>query len=220
MSAKEKILPRQRLVCSPEHFATIATSSLLAPALRLARSVNALRALITATVPSAVLSDGLRVRQSTNTLLYLGATLYEALEVLDHLGPALGVLESTREHLLPIKKWRELRKFKKTVLWPLRKSVVFHFDEDVLPRAFHELKFDPTVFRSEDSNHPRDLFYELADVALLPAAFKEGEHSTFLTNYRGFLNDTIVYTGYYCRAADEVLTEVATLLGFTEEVIE
>jgi hypothetical protein len=208
--------PASRFVCSPEHFQRIAGSPLLAPALQIARSVNALRALKTATLP-AELPERLKLRQQTNILLHLGATLYEALETLDQVGPEFSQLDSFREHLLPLRRAKDWKQFKEKILWPVRKSVAFHFDADVLPRAFSTFKFEPTVFLSRGTSGSFETWYELADHGLIPSAFAEGDYDDFLTNYRRFLNDSLVYMGYYCSAADIVLEDVARRLGFAEE---
>lgn len=205
--------------CSREHFEQIASSPLLPPALRLARAVNALRALTTAVDSVPHLPRRQQTRQSMNVLLYLGATLYEALEVLDHLGPDLGALPIVRERLIPLRRDQALRKFKQTVLWPLRSSVVFHFDPDVLPKAFGTLAFERFVFASHSFAHDLDRYYELADFALIPAAFADGEYASFIANYQRYLHDSLAYSRSLCVGADAVLTEVAMSLGFHNELI-
>ena len=69
------------------------------------------------------------------------------------------------------------------------------------------------MLRLPESEH----FYELADFALIPAAFTQGDYPSFWTNYQRYLNDTLVHSGYFCRAADKVLAEVALILGFELE---
>lgn len=206
-----------RYVCSLEHFQSIKTHPLLGPALRLARCVNALRALTTAAVPNGAVPRNEAVRQSQNVLLHLGATLFESLEVLDDLGPDLGQLESAKKHLVSLRRDKELRSFRKHVLKPIRQTVAFHFDADVLPRAFDGLLFKPFVWSSHDRDGSSQRYYELADFSLIPAAFAGGEYASFVDNYRRYLNDTLVHCGYFCRAADEVLAEVASILGFALE---
>ena len=208
---------RTRLVCTLDHFHSIREHPLLAPALRLGRCVNALRSLSTAVVPTRVIPEEERVRQQQNILLHLGATLYETLLVLDDLGPDLGQLESARTHLVSLRRDSELREFRDRILAPIRNTVAFHFDSDVLPRSFADLQFAVVVWSSVDESARSSTYFELADHALIPATFTDGDYPDFMSNYARYLNDTIVHTGYVCRAIEAVLTEVATVLGFHSE---
>src|ERR1700674_4022262 len=105
-------MKRVQRYCSPSQFAAIADDPRLSVALRLARTVNALRALSSA----AKGWEGMHpVRQVTNALLFLGATLYEALEVVSDIGP-LASLRATTERLAPFRRDTDLQRFKRDVL--------------------------------------------------------------------------------------------------------
>jgi hypothetical protein len=208
----------RRIVCTPEKFGEIKNDPLLAPALRLARAVNALRALKTGFVASNLISEDAKLRQKRNIMLHLGATLYEALLILDDLGPEFGSLPIVREQLIPLRRAEDWRKLRTKVLKPIRNSVAFHFNPEVLPTALDDLTYDPFVFAVQDTEDSLGLYYQLADEALIPAAFKDGDYGDHDTNYLAFLNDVIVYAGYFCRAVDAVLKELTVQLGFSEVV--
>mgnify|MGYP001609490847 CR=1 FL=1 len=213
-------MTRLVLTCTPAHYATIARTPLFLSALRLARSVNAVRACRDAMVPSSAVPDVHRPRQSRNMLLFFGATLFEALLVLDNLGPELGRLDSTKKHLAPLRHGHDWRELRDKILKPLRNQVVFHNDPGVLPRATGTLPFSVIDFATRAPTDGSEPYYELADIALIPAAFAEGSYPTVAENLLRYWNDVIVYAGYFCRAADEVLLEVATRLGFNWESTE
>ena len=73
-------MPYTQLYCAKEHFARIRDAPRLAAARRLARTVNTLRALMTASTTQH-LQGALHTRQLLNALFYLGATLSEAFDV-------------------------------------------------------------------------------------------------------------------------------------------
>lgn len=203
------------LRCGPEVYRTIASNQLLAPALRLARAVNALRALRDAIVPSRALTEGHRLRQSRNLFLFLGAALYEALLVLDNIGPEFGDLASFKQHLLPYRRSSDWRDLRENVLKPIRNNVAFHVNRDILGPVLDQLDYSVYEFAIQDGGPTDEPYYELADEALVPAAFGSGAYASVGENLFRYVNDVVVYTGYYCRAADAVLADVATRLGFT-----
>lgn len=153
-------------------------------------------------------------------VLFFGATLFEALLVLDSLGPELGRLESTMEHLAPLRQSHDWREFREKILKPLRNQVVFHNDPHVLPSATGELPFSVIDFATRALTDGSEPYYELADIALIPAAFAQGTYPTAGENLRRYWNDVIVYAGHFCRAADEVLLDVGARLGFSWESTE
>lgn len=203
-----------RLTCSAAQFEEIRRHPLLPTLLRLARAVNALRALRTAFVPSDALSLASQIRQQRNVMLHLGATLYEALGILDDLGQAFGQLPEVRLHLLPIRRSADWQDLRVNVLKPIRDTAAFHFDPDVLPRALAELSQEEFVLATSTEVDKAGRCYPLADEALIPAAFRDGRYADHQSNYMRYLNDTLVYAGYFCRAVDAVLASVGPQLGF------
>lgn len=204
----------QRLVCSPEHLRSIAKHPLWQSALRLARSANALRGLLTAAVPSDQIGPVERLRQQRNVLLHLGATLYEALDGIKNLEPVFATLPAVQEHLLPLSADADWQHFQQNILRPIRNSVVFHFETRPFPLSFAEAADNEVVF-AVAGGVSADLYYQLADDVLTATAFVHGDYKDPMTNHLRFLNDAIVYSGYYCRAVDAVLLVVAESLGIS-----
>lgn len=146
--------------------------------------------------------------------MLLGATLFEGLQVLESLGPELGGLETAKLHLIPLRKAKDWRELRDVVLRPLRNEAVFHNDADVLPRALATLELPAFEFATCEVSGSGEPYYELADYALFPAIFARGSYDTVEENSLRYANDVLVYAGYFCRAADLVLAEVAEKLGF------
>lgn len=176
--------------------------------------MNALRALVTAAVPARILGPSGKLRQQRNALLLLGATLHEALDVLEDLGPVFGTLPSVQKHLVPLAQAPDWQDLKKNVLKPVRNAVAFHFQANTLPQQFVREGTGDITFQITDSEPSSDPYYQLADDSLTESAFAAGKYAEPRLNHLRFLNDAIVYAGYYCRAVDAVLLDVAGILGF------
>jgi hypothetical protein len=201
--------------CSAEHLKTVARHPLWPSALRLARTVNVLRSLVTAAVPSQILGESGKLRQRRNALLLLGSALHEALDALDRLEPVFASLPSVKVHLSPMRTESDWRQLSESVLKPIRNAVAFHFGLHPLPPAYVGAVSGEVMFAIDDSGASTGSYYQMADDLLTEAAFAEGAFDSARINHLRFLNDTIVYAGYYCRAVDSVLAEVAVALGFT-----
>jgi hypothetical protein len=207
-------MKRVQRYCSPSQFAAIADDPRLSVALRLARTVNALRALSSAAKAWEGIHQVHPVRQVTNALLFLGATLYEALEVVSDVGP-LARFRATTERLAPFRRGTDLQRFKRDVLKPLRNQFVFHFDPAVSPSKLAALRVPNVVFESHESGVAPDFYYELADFGSLAIALAPGDVDALMSNYQGYFADTLRYAEEYCVIVDALLLEVTEALGFT-----
>jgi hypothetical protein len=208
-------MKRVQRYCSPSQFAAIADDPRLSVALRLARTVNALRALSSATRAWEGIHQVHPVRQATNALLFLGATLYEALEVVSDIGP-LANFRATTERLVPFRRDTDLQRFKRDVLKPLRNQFVFHFDPAaVSPAKLATLRVSNIVFESHESGGAPDFYYELADFGLLAIELAPGDVDGLMSDYQGYIASTLRYAEEYCVIIDALLLEVTEALGFT-----
>jgi hypothetical protein len=207
-------MKRVQRYCSASQFAAIAGDPRLSVALRLARTVNALRALSSVAMAHEKIDEVHPVRQVTNALLLLGATLYEALEVASDIGP-LASFRATTERLAPFRRDTDLQRFKRDVLKPLRDQFVFHFDRAVSPSELAALCVPNVVFESHESGGAPDFYYELADFGSLAIALAPGNIDALMSNYQGYFGKTLRYAGEYCVIVDALLLEVTEVLGFT-----
>lgn len=125
----------------------------------------------------------------------------------------LSQFETVQTRLVPFRKAKELQACTSRVLVPIRNQVAFHFDPKLVPAILDSLKHPNYVFASHTFGNNLHRYHQLADFALIPAAFTEGESPSFLANYQKYLANIMRYAKEYCEIIDQVLTEVAQALA-------
>jgi hypothetical protein len=181
-------------------------------AFKLARATNAVLFCQLLLLENRVGDEPATQRLRLNAFLYLSALLFEAIEFAKTASKDLRHLAEFQSKFVPLFRNPEIQDVTAKVLKKLRNFGVFHFGDDAVPDALLSLDRDTYTFLHGRSSAIGDVYYGLADEALIHGALGlQGTPSEIETQLRSFITAVADLSAQFTEAADHVISAVLAL---------
>lgn len=159
--------------------------------------------------------DAIRDAAEFECDVYLGAILWEAFSFADRLGEHFRDSPAFKKHMVPLLKEPAVRELRAGLLARLRNQAVYHHDDAVIPAGLELVGDGATVLLSATGTTRRDLYYDLADIAVMQFALggsADVEH--FAERGTAALNAIVATALRFAAAADHLIKEYAQRTGW------
>jgi len=208
---------RRELYWTPAQFAALRDDEAFWYLLALCRAVNAIKAAQVQAIGSRDSTSPGASRQRIAGFFNLAATLFEALEFSKRLGKHFKSLASF-SGVAALHRNKQILTLTSEILEPIRNTVVFHFDLDVMPRSRLTLAPDNFTFARWDYDDVESgIYYDLADLAALHTVLgSPASPEQFFDRIEVFLSGVISAARQFSKAAEDLIQEYVTGVGIEE----
>ena len=197
-----------QIACAGDRFDGWRKDASFRAVVTLARIVNALNFAGYAMYAVENVDSPAATRQRLNAFLYVGATLFEAIDFLDRARKDLTRYSAFRERLAPLIDEPAARTLYKNRLSKLRNRGVFHFDPTFVPKTPGAEADGYYVFVKGRSLKSGETYYLLPDHSLLNGVIGvTPSHSEFSERARDLMHQTTRLMTGFIGAADELINE-------------
>ncbi|MDB4890452.1 MAG: hypothetical protein JWL61_2307 [Gemmatimonadetes bacterium] len=208
MTGKDEAIGKWRVKCAAAKFDRWRADPSFSAVLTLGRIVNALSFAGYAMRPVQDTDTPAAFRQRLNAFMYIGATLFEAVEFLDRVRTDLHPYSSATRELFPLIDEPAMRELLAKRLKPLRNRAVFHFDSTFVPKTPGAEIDGDYVFLNGLSDKSGEAYYDLADRSVMNTIIGVGPtHEEFDARSRALMIQASSMMRRFIGAANDVIHE-------------
>jgi hypothetical protein len=206
-----------QVTCSPEQFVALRTQPAFQQLIALARWANAYRT-IAAAIPKRVKKTPAYNRQKINSVLFIGALVYEGWTLIKGMGQHYRTYDAWVKGFGAILQNARFKRLVEVRLGPLRNRAVFHFFADETARRLTEHEPDgPVIFLSTRGPKSHEASYDLADlIAIRTLCPDAGSAGTLFAQAQAVGEQIAGLAPPFLKAADELIAEALGRMGFKE----
>jgi hypothetical protein len=156
--------------CTSSEFDQVRNNEKFQRIVTLARIVNSIRFIQIAVTGQKGNDTPSAVRQRIASLFYLAGVLYEGLKFADRLGEIFHQSDAFQKGVAQVLTDKRVKKLRAGELELLRNEAVYHHDDHVIAKAIGTMSANEYVFVSAAGKKRGDIYYDLADLAVLQYA--------------------------------------------------
>ena len=208
-----------RIKCAGDKFDAWRDDPSFKAVVTLGRIVNALSFAAYAMMPVQDSDTPSASRQRMNAFMYIGATLFEAVDFLDRCRAELERYDHFRAALAVLIDRPDVRELLDKRLRPLRNRAVFHFDPTFVPRTPGAETDGYYVFVTGQTYKSGEAYYDLADRSVMNSVIGVGpSHAEFNERSKDLMMRTSRLMNEFMNAANEVINEALTHADWEPEI--
>lgn len=202
-------LKKWKIVISKHEFQKLQKDELFLSVVLLARILNSINFIQIAGIATSSESTPSAARQTIATPLYLGALLYEGLEVGKNISKFARDFQSYRDGFGELNKDKSVREFYKTTLNTIRNKIVFHFNADTVRAGLDGFDTEEIVFATGHTSYAGHAYYALADEVVIHYLLgRKSDENELLKDYENICITLGSVLKRFLHAANSLLTEV------------